>query len=75
MKLGGQKQKFLVRIHVEQYVDATDTRAAAAQTMHDLTGDHLAAFRLCSICAVEATPSGNLRKNGEFKYFNIEELK
>jgi hypothetical protein len=73
-----KKQRYLVRIHVEQYVEAESMQAAAASTMYDLTGDsgRLVAFKQCCICSMEVTPAGNIRKGPDaFRYFHIEDLK
>jgi hypothetical protein len=72
-----KKQRYLIRIHVEQYVEAESYRAAAASTMSDLTGDagRPVAFRQCCICSSEVTRAGNIRKGDRFQYFKIEDLK
>jgi hypothetical protein len=71
------KKRYLVRIHVEQYVWAESFEKAAASTMHDLTGNNgTVAFKQCCICSMACTPAGNIRKGPDaLKYFRIEELK
>ena len=72
-----KKKRYLVRVHVEQYVWAETFAQAAAATLSDLTGDNgVVAFKLCCICSMECTPAGNIRKGPDaFKYFRVEELK